>query len=61
MVPSTNEANGLEGVEYHIGGFVVQYKCLVGFKIQPVDSYVAVYLVLTIDVNGNIHIKMTAH
>ena len=61
MVPSTNEANGLEGVEYHIGGFVVQYKCLVGIKIQPVDSYVAVYLVLTIYVNGNIHIKMTAH
>ena len=48
---TSNEAQGLEGVEYHIGGGGgVQYICLVGCKIQPVDGYVPVCLVLTIDV-----------
>ena len=28
-----------------------------GSKIQPVDGYVAVYLVLTIDVNGMAHLE----
>ena len=32
---------------------MVQYICLVGFKFQPVDGHVAVYLVLTIDIYGN--------
>ena len=35
----------MEGLEYHIGGGGVQYICLVGYKIQPVDGYVSVYLV----------------
>ena len=38
---TTNEAKCLEGVEYHIGGGLVQYICLVGWKILPVDGYVA--------------------
>ena len=29
---------------------MAQYICLVGCKIQPVDGYVAVSLVLTIDI-----------
>ena len=43
--------NKAQGVEYHIGGYV-QYICLVGCKIQPLDGYVAVCLVLTIDIYG---------
>ena len=31
-------------------GCVLQYICLVGCKIQPVDGYVTVCLVLTIDI-----------
>ena len=49
---ASNEAKGVEGVEYHIGGGVVQNICLVGYKIQPVDGYMGVCLVLTIDVYG---------
>ena len=30
----------------------MQYICLVGYKIVPVDGYLAVCLVLTIDVYG---------
>ena len=41
---------GGAGVPYWRGG--VQYICLVGYKIQPVDGYVSVYLVLTIYVYG---------
>ena len=47
---ATNKALGLDGVEYHIGRGVALYKCLLGCKIQPVDSYVAVCLVLAMDV-----------
>ena len=47
---TANEAWCLEGVGYHIGGGVVQYKCFVGCRLPPLDGYVAVCLVLTIDV-----------
>ena len=50
---ATNKAYGLEGVEYHIGGYVVQNICPIGCRIQPVDGYMAVCLVLSIDVNAN--------
>ena len=46
---ATNKAQDLEVAEYHIREGVVQCICLVGCKIQPVDGYVAVCLVLTID------------
>ena len=47
---STNKANGLEEVEHHIGGGVVKYICLIGYKMHPVTGYRAVCLVLAIDV-----------
>ena len=37
-------------MKYHIGRGVMQYKCLVGWKIPPVDGYVAVRLVLATEV-----------
>ena len=51
---AANKAYGLEGVEYHIWGVLVQYICLFGCKIQPVDVYVSVCLVLTIDVYAHV-------
>ena len=38
---ATNKAKGLEGVEYPVGGVVVQYIFLIVCKIQPVDGYVS--------------------
>ena len=35
----------------------MQYLCLVGCKAQPVDGYVIVCLVLTIEVYGNANTK----
>ena len=35
-----------------LGGGGVQYICLVRFRLPPLDGYVAVCLVLTIDVCG---------
>ena len=40
----------MEGLEYYIGRGVVQNICLIGCKIQHIDGYVAVYLVLAIDI-----------
>ena len=37
-------------MEYHSGRIIVQYICLVGRKIQPLDGYVAACAVLTIEV-----------
>ena len=34
------------------------YICLVGYKIRPVDGYVAVCLVLTIDVYGTRYLSV---
>ena len=39
----------------HIGGGRVQYICLVGCRLPPLDDYVAVCLVLTIDFYGIDH------
>ena len=36
---------------------MVQYICLVGCKIQPLDGYLAVCLVLTIDVYDRVQSK----
>ena len=47
---TANEALRLEGVGYHIGGGAMQYICLVGCRLTPLGGYVAVCLVLTIDV-----------
>ena len=44
-------------MENHIGGGVVQYICLVGCRIQPLDGYVPVCLVVTIDVNASVKMK----
>ena len=44
---ATNSASGLEGYSIIEG---VQYICLVGCEIQPVDGYMAVCRVLKIDV-----------
>ena len=41
------------GVGCHIGGGGVQYICLVGCRLPPLDGYVAVCLVLTIEVYSN--------
>ena len=63
MAPSTGlflqQARHLEGVGYPIGGGRVQYICLIGCRLPPLDGYVAGCLVLTIDVyDTNLHLPL---
>ena len=39
---------------YHIGGGKVKYICLIGCRLPPLDGYMAVCLVLTIEVYDQI-------
>ena len=41
---------GLEQDGCHIGGGWVLYICLIGCRLPPLDGYLAVFLVLTIEV-----------
>ena len=48
---AANEAYHLEGVGAILEGWV-QYICLVGCRLPPLDGYVAACLVLTIEIHG---------
>ena len=50
---AANKAQHLKGAGCDVGGGGVQYTCLVGCRLPPLDGYAAACLVLTIDVYGS--------
>ena len=58
-ISCSEQGSGLGGGGYHIGGGGVQFICLVECRLPPLDGYVSVCLVLTIEVyafnNANQH------